>query len=82
MTAIKPSPPSNRSNPAGWSVVRSSFLASAWYDRTLEGEMVMRSKQGSTHLTSPDVPGNVGIEVVTADTTIEPGEFVSKHGSP
>ena len=47
--------------------------------------MVMRSKQGSTHLTFPDVsvvPRNVGIEVVTADTTVELGEFVSKHMSP
>ena len=45
----------------------------------------MRPKQGSTHLTFPDgsvVTGNVAIEGVVVDMTIELGEFISKHVSP
>ena len=45
----------------------------------------MRPSQRSTHFTFPDgsvVPGTVGMEVMEADSTVELGEFVSKHPSP
>jgi len=57
------------------------FLTSAWYDRMIEGEVVMGLRQGSTHLLLPDgsvVPVNMGIEVVAADATVEQGEIVSE----